>query len=82
MRDSLRLRMLRRLAAMLLRGRDAEHVRADLDEGFERDLDRGVTRWRAAWRYLWNAIASAAMLRRGSRLSISWLDVNSARGCC
>jgi hypothetical protein len=75
MRDSLRIRMLRRHANVLLGGRDAEQVRADLDEGFERELERGVPRWRAAWRYVWNALASAFMLRRGSRLSVSWLDV-------
>lgn len=74
MRDSLCIRVLRRLANVLLRGRDAEQVRADLDEGFERDLERGVPRLRAAWRYAWNALASAFMLR-GSRLSVSWLDV-------
>lgn len=73
-------RLLRRFAAMLVRGPDAPFILDDLDELFERDLVRGVPPWRARWRYARNLLASAASVwrarprrRRGS--VISWLDV-------
>jgi hypothetical protein len=72
-------RLLGWLSGLLVRGPDAKHVRADLDEAFQRDLERGVAPHRARRRYLRNAVGSAVSLWRArlspTRLSPSFLDV-------
>ncbi len=77
--DSRVLRLLRRLAALLIRGPEAVFIRADLDDATERDLERGIPMWRAQWRYAVNVLGSALSARparwRASRLGVSWLDV-------
>jgi predicted permease len=50
---------LRRLAATLVRGPHADHIRRDLDELYARDRARGMSRWRARGRYLRLLAASA-----------------------
>ncbi len=62
-------RLLRALARLLIRGRDASWIASDLDASFARDLERGRGRGPAVRRYAWNALASAwavwtAALRR------------------
>lgn len=60
-------RILRRLVIALVRGRDADFIRADLEEIYERDLNR-VTRWRAGARFLRLLIASAWHASLGRRV--------------
>ena len=73
--------VLRRLAALLIRGPDAPVLLADLDELFHRDVERGLSWWRVRHRYTFNAISSAFSLGRArlARLGIgagaSLLDV-------
>lgn len=74
-------RPLRRIAELLIRGPEAPFVLADLEEGFDRDVARGLPRGRARRRYAVNMLASALNLWR-ARLSLrlpspgtSWLDV-------
>lgn len=73
------LGLLRALAALLVRGPDAPYVLGDLDEGYARDLGRGVAPMRARIRYVRNAIGSAgSLVRRRARLprvGASILDV-------
>ncbi len=45
------MRLLRRLAALLLRGPDADFIRFDLQELHARDRASGMSAWRAHWRY-------------------------------
>ena len=59
--------LLRRLAAFLIRGSDALIILADLEELFNRDLDRGLPRWQARYRYAFNTIASAFRIWRTGR---------------
>jgi predicted permease len=63
----------------LLRGPDAPFIAADLREAMERDLARGVPRWRARLRFVRNALGSAASTWRAhwrpERPIFSWLDV-------
>ena len=59
--------LLRRLAAFLIRGSDALIILADLEELFNRDLDRGLPRWQARYRYAFNTIASAFRVWRTGR---------------
>lgn len=71
--------VLRRLARMLVRGREAPYVLTDLDDAFEHDLARGLSPARADRRYAVNAVASAANLWRArlhpAGLRPSWIDV-------
>ncbi|GMV06519.1 MAG: hypothetical protein AMXMBFR53_27950 [Gemmatimonadota bacterium] len=57
-------RLLRRLAALLVRGPDAPCVLGDLDEAYTRDVRRGLPAGRAGRRYLRNTLGSAASLAR------------------
>ena len=50
--------ILRRVAALLIHGPEAEFIRDDLDDLFARDLERG-TRGRAVRRYVRNLFDSA-----------------------
>ena len=71
-------RLLRRLAALLIRGTGAEFIRTDLDDAMERDLARGLPWWQVRWRYAVNTIASAFNVLRARgmpRLPLSGLDV-------
>ena len=74
-------RLLRWVASLLIRGRDAPYLLTELDESFERDLGRGLPRPRASARYAVNMIASAWNLWRWQvrfpslLRSASWLDV-------
>jgi hypothetical protein len=75
---------LRWLARLLIRGRDAPNLLADLEELFERDVARGHSRWRAARRYMTNAVASALAIRAGKPavrrrpILVSVLDIKLA----
>ncbi len=51
--------ILSRIAALLIRGPDAELIRGDLDDLQARDLARGITPWQARLRYARNMVASA-----------------------
>ena len=51
-------RLLRLLVHLLIRGRDASYIVADLDASFARDVERGLGRGRAARRYAWNVLGS------------------------
>ena len=72
------MRALRRLASWLIRGPDAELIRGDLEELWERDVGRGMPRWRASLRYGRNLLGSwrsTWRLRPGGRGGLpSWLD--------
>ena len=52
-------RLLRLLARLLIRGRDASHIVQDLDGSFARDMERGHGFGRATRRYAWNLLGSA-----------------------
>lgn len=72
--------VLRRIAALLIRGPDAPWILNDLEELMTRDLKRGMSRGRACWRYARNALGSAAITWRAHRREpgnslVSWLDV-------
>lgn len=58
-------RLLAALARLLLAGHDGAVVRAELDESFSRDLERGVPARRARRRYAANLLGSAWSLRAG-----------------
>jgi len=77
--DSRILGLLRRLAALLIRGPEAAFILADLDDATQRDRERGVPLWRAQWRYVVNVLASALSVSRTRwrvpSLGVSWLDV-------
>ena len=70
--------VLRRLAALLVRGPEASFVLVDLDDAFEREVARGMTRAAATGRYLVNTFLSAFQLLRGrfaqSSFRLSWID--------
>ncbi len=70
---------LRRFASFIVRGPDAPFVLGDLDEAYERDLERGTPAGRAVRRYIWNALGSATSLARARirmpRFAPSLLDV-------
>lgn len=67
------------LARALIWGSEAEFIRADLDDSFERDVARGVSPLRAHGRYASNMFGSAASVwwswLRSRALRVSWLDV-------
>jgi putative ABC transport system permease protein len=71
--------LMRWFAALLIRGSDGAHIRADLEEAFQRDRARGKPRLRALGRYLVNVTGSAySVWRAGLRVpevGISKLDV-------
>ncbi len=74
-------RWLERLSRLLVRGPDSPYIRADLEEGYLRDLDRGMTPFRARRRYLVNALVSGGLMLvtgRAFGLGASWLDVKLA----
>ncbi len=50
---------LRWLATKLVRGPETRYVLGDLDEAFQRDIERGTSRVRASVRYLRNVVHSA-----------------------
>jgi predicted permease len=51
-------RVLRLVARLLIRGRDASYMVRDLDASFARDVERDLGRGKAARRYAWNVLAS------------------------
>jgi putative ABC transport system permease protein len=51
--------LLRAIARLLIRGPEAQYVRSDLNDAFDRDLEAGLSPWRAQRRYATNALASA-----------------------
>lgn len=71
--------LLRRLAALLIRGSEAPYVLVDLDDAFEREVRRGMSRTAAILRYLVNTMLSAVQVLRGrfaqSSFRLSWIDV-------
>ena len=54
-------------AGLILRGSDAPFIRHDLDELYQRDRTRGLSRSRAGWRYLKMLLTSLASLLNASR---------------
>ncbi len=70
--------VLRRLAALLIRGPEAPYVRVDLDDAFERERARGMSHTAASVRYLVNTLLSALQVLRGrfaqSAFRLSWID--------
>ena len=64
---------LRLLGKVLIRGPEASHIRADLDELFARDITRGVSRTRAHARYARNMLPSAVATWRAPRMSRSFM---------
>lgn len=71
--------LLRRLAALLLRGSEAPFILADIDDAFEGDIAQGIPPWRAEWRYAVNMLGSVFSVGhtgfRVPRVAPSWLDV-------
>jgi predicted permease len=63
------VRLLQRIAKLLIRGPDAPDIRADLDEIFERDIARGLSVPSARRRYAINLLSSALSTWRG----VPWL---------
>jgi putative ABC transport system permease protein len=68
-----------RIAQRLIRGPDAAYIVADVRESMERDIARGVPRWRARLRQLRNLAGSATSTwvaqSSGEWRLFSWLDV-------
>lgn len=60
--------MLRFVAWLLVRGPESHYVRGDLEETWERDLNRGVPASRAGARYLNNTVGSALEVVRARRI--------------
>lgn len=58
---------LRWLATKLVRGPETRYVLGDLDEAFERDVERGTSRGRATARYLRNVVHSALSVSSARR---------------
>ncbi len=58
---------LRWLATKLVRGPETRYVLGDLDEAFERDVERGMSRGRASVRYLRNVVHSALSVSSARR---------------
>ena len=63
---------LRWLAWLLIRGRDAEFVRHDLDALYARDRATGLSRWRAGQRYRRRLFESAYCLWRAR---VEWVEL-------
>jgi predicted permease len=74
--------LLRRLARLLIRGPEAPYVLGDLDDGFERDVARGLPAGRVRRRYLLNLAGSSLSLlgarMRSMTFPFSWIDVRLA----
>ena len=51
--------LFRWLATRLVRGAETRYILGDLDEAFERDIERGTSRGRASVRYVRNVVRSA-----------------------
>ena len=74
-------RLLRRLSEVLIRGPDAPFLVTELEDCYERDIERGLSLSRARRRYAVNVLASAWSLRRSTMRfrspirGTSWLDV-------
>lgn len=75
------LGIMRWVAWLLVRGRDARLIRTEIDDAYARDLARGLSPWRARGRYLANVIGSAFSVWQAWRpprfgwFGFSWLDV-------
>jgi putative ABC transport system permease protein len=71
--------LLRRLAALLIRGPEAPYVLVDLDDTFDREITRGMSLPAAQLRYVVNTFLSAIQVLRGrfaqSSFRLSWIDV-------
>lgn len=71
--------VLRRLAALLIRGPEAPYVLVDLDDTFDREITRGMSLPAAQLRYVVNTFLSAIQVLRGrfaqSSFRLSWIDV-------
>lgn len=78
--DRLR-KMLRAIAALLMRSPDAPFILDDMDELRERDAARGLPAWRAWWRYGRNLLASAYSIWPGRRSEVSGL-LSTGRNLC
>lgn len=79
-RDSPRSpRVMRRIAALLIRSPEARFILDDLDELLDRDVACGMSSWRARWRYGKNMLASAFSTSWAHRRipiprAVSWID--------
>jgi predicted permease len=70
------MRLLHRLAALLVRGPDADFIRLDLEEIYARDRAAGLSAARAHLRYFRLVVQSALSVWRGGRRwtpSLEWL---------
>ena len=71
--------LLRRLAALLIRGPEAPYVLVDLDDTFDREITRGMSLPAAQLRFVVNTFLSAIQVLRGrfaqSSFRLSWIDV-------
>ena len=67
-----RSRIGRLLAAWLIRGAEAPYILRDLDDSFEQDLARGLTRAEARRRDLRNILASARSIWAASLSPLTW----------
>jgi hypothetical protein len=75
------MRVLRWLAAMLVRGSDARFIRQDLEEIYARDRARGMPTSVAAWRYVHRLLASTLSLLNHGQTTMRnalMLDVRQA----
>jgi hypothetical protein len=75
--------MRRWLAAILVRGPDAQFIRHDLEELYARDRDRGASAWRAHGRYARYLLGSAFSVWRAQHRwprvpGPAWLDLKLA----
>ncbi len=77
--SSSRARLFHRLARFLMRGVDATFILADLEEAFERDIERGVPLWSARRRHVINVVGSILNTWSSNPWfpgwSASWIDV-------
>lgn len=64
------MRVLRWLAALLVRGSDAPFIRQDLEDMYARDRARGVPASRARWRYARMLMASVGSLLNATRMNM------------
>ncbi len=64
------MRVLRWLAVLLVRGRDAQFIRQDLEDMHARDRARGVSASRAGWRHARRLLGSAVSLCNETRMNM------------
>ena len=64
------MRVLRWLSVLLVRGRDAQFIRQDLEEIYARDRARGLSASRAGWRYARMLAGSTASLFNETRTNM------------